>query len=134
MDFFSAYDVDGDEAENGKWFELALGVEFKIRRSNSKKATEASVNAFKPYSTMKNMPEELSTKLLAEALSKGVIVDWRGLKKDGKEITPPEDLDKRAAMVQEWLSEYPELSVTIAALSGRMENFLKSQEDEQEKN
>lgn len=134
MDFFSAYDVDGDEAENGKWFDFPMGVQFKIRRANSKKAVQEATKVFQPYNNLKNIPEEVSTGLLAESLAKGVVVEWRGLQNNGKTVKCPEDSDKRVEMLLGWLKEFPELAVTIAGISGQMENFLKEQELEQEKN
>lgn len=68
------------EAE-GKFAEVAPGVEFKIRRIRSKPVMDARRKIYGPHERAmagKDLPEKIETMCTIRLLSEAVVVDWRG--------------------------------------------------------
>lgn len=133
-EFFKNYDVDADEAEHGKWFDFGDGVEFKLRRFNSKKSKTVMNHLYKPYANSKNMADDVAENLLAEHLAKAIVVSWKGITHKKETVSVPEKAGEREKLVKEWMLKYPDLRDEIFSLSQTLENFLKTEEDEEEKN
>lgn len=109
--------VDTKSAEEGKWFPIAPGVEFKIRRMNSVAANNIRRNLLSVYPNGMVPPdqtEEFAVKFLAHA----IVVDWKGVTdENGKEIPySPET-------AHELLKEIPEIAEKVAEITQNLDNF-----------
>jgi len=76
--------------QDGIWFEFGEGFEMKIRHAGSIVAKEANKEIMASIAARQqrklNIPDEVYTKALAAYAAKGLIVDWKGLDKEGKEF------------------------------------------------
>lgn len=76
-----AFSSDRDAEENGRFMDVADGIQFQIRRARSKAVTDARKRIYGPYErAMKHrdeLPPELEVKLTIDLLSQAVITGWR---------------------------------------------------------
>lgn len=74
---------DKDAAENGRWFPIGGGAEFKIRSARSKAVQEARERIYGPYDrTLRGhakLPKELSDRLSRQLAAEGMLADWKGV-------------------------------------------------------
>lgn len=78
---FSNLRSDEAAEENGKWGEVAPGVEFLIRRIRSKTVMAARRKIYGPYERSmagKELPDAIETQCTVKLLSQAVVADWRG--------------------------------------------------------
>lgn len=91
MSLYDRYGTNKNLEEEGTWMDMGDGVGFKIRRFRSKTVQEVKKKAERPYENIlkrgEEIPEDIATKLLVEQISKGVVVDWRGVQdREGKDM------------------------------------------------
>jgi hypothetical protein len=78
----------GKSAEEGVTANY-MGVDLLIARAGNTKFKAAFRRLTKPYKhdiDNSTLSDEISEKLLAEAMAEGVLVGWSGFKSDGKEV------------------------------------------------
>lgn len=109
--------VDTKAAEEGKWFPVAPGIEFKIRRMNSIIANNIRRNLLSAYPNgvvPADQTEEFAVKFLAHA----IIVDWKGVvDEEGKAV--PFSTETAYTI----LKEIPEIAEKIAETTQNLDNF-----------
>lgn len=67
--------------DEGVWFPMGPGIEFRIRRMRSKIVERAKDRIYGPHERAmrgKDLPDELELELTKRLLSQAVVVDWRG--------------------------------------------------------
>lgn len=71
-----------EKLENeGKWADVAPGVQFKIRRLRSKLVQDARRKIYGPHERAmngKDLPDKIETMCTVKLLSEAVVADWRG--------------------------------------------------------
>lgn len=120
--------VDRDAAENGKWFEIAPGIEFKIRRHNSKHVSAVQRKLAAKYPN--GQPPSSETEDFAlRVLAEGVIANWRGVAdENGNEISYSPEMAYRI------LKEYPDLAEMVSTITMDMNRFRTEEDEELVKN
>lgn len=84
----SLYSTDKEVEKNGKWFEIAEGVSFKMKRfggANANKIAEVRARYFKPYvRQIKNntLDKALQQELFVKVFVDTCMCDWKGLEDD----------------------------------------------------
>ena len=84
-----SYKTDLTVSEEGVWVDMGEGCSLLIARKGNQKFAKRLKSLIKPYQRqidMNTMADDLANKLLAEAMAYGILLDWKGLKLDGKEI------------------------------------------------
>ncbi len=77
--------IDKNAEENGVWTKYR-DVDLLIARGNNTKFKSAFRRVTQSYDDLTNLPEEKSAELLADALSEGVLLGWKGFIVNGNEI------------------------------------------------
>jgi len=79
----------------GQWVPIGEGAELKVARAGNKRAREISAGLRAPYrqqARFGKLDDDLERELLARAMAKAILRDWRGLlDADGEEIPYSED-------------------------------------------
>lgn len=79
---FGTFGVSNEDAENGKWFSLGGGVEFKIRRFTSRASIDYRLS-IQPDFVAKANEDDLSDDeqmdIIQHQLAYAIIVDWKGV-------------------------------------------------------
>jgi hypothetical protein len=78
---FNNFRSDAKIEEEGKWADIAPGVQFKIRRLRSKLVMDARRRIYGPHERAmngKDLPDATETMCTIALLSQSVIADWRG--------------------------------------------------------
>lgn len=91
MSLYKSFAVDSASSEHGKWFEVAPGVKFKIRRFKSKASQDVRAQLEKPYQTMLKqgpLSAEINEEMLIKQLALSIIVDWSGVTDERDEVIP----------------------------------------------
>jgi len=84
-----SYKTDLTVSEEGVWVDMGEGCQLLVARKGNQKFARKLKALIKPYQRqidMNTMSDDLANKLLAEAMAYGILLDWKGLKLDGKEI------------------------------------------------
>jgi len=121
VSIFAMYATDRDAEENGKWFELAPGMKFKLRRFKSQHATKVREALEKPFDKLRKngaLDTTIMTDIIKETIARSIIVDWEGVIG-----TDDSEIPYSAARAQELIEALPELADEIAGLAGAMDNF-----------
>jgi hypothetical protein len=87
----NAFATDKAAVEDGRWFPIGNGAEFKIRSARSKQVQDARERIYGPYDrTLRGqakLPKELSDRLSRQLAAEGMLADWKGVfGADDKEI------------------------------------------------
>lgn len=137
VSIFSAFSVDEDLAENGRWFEdvfsaVIPNVDVKLRRFSSKHttATKQRIDKAMAHRAGKDgkYPDDVAETVLINLIAQSILVDWRGIyDENGVELpcTPQNRLRV--------LSNVPEFRV-ILALSNIIDNYRAKQVEQIEGN
>lgn len=78
---FDNFKSDEKLESEGKWADIAPGVQMKIRRLRSKPVSDARKKIYGPHERAmngKDLPEKIETMCTIRLLSEAVVVDWRG--------------------------------------------------------
>lgn len=115
-----AYRTDRAAEEEGVWIDLDDQTTVRVARSNSKRFAEALNKHRKPHRQAirsGTLPEETADAIVIGAIADAVLLDWKGLQEDGKEV--PATLENRVRV----LSQYPDFRNVVAELAADMANF-----------
>ena len=121
--------VDDSLQTNGAWAEYH-GVELLIARSGNSKYKSAFRHKIKPYKKQIDngtLPPETSDRILSETIAETVLLGWRGLEADGKDV--PYTLDNAIDL----LTSDPDCRDFVMSFSEDMENFFKKDDEELKK-
>lgn len=78
-----------DLESEGVWVELGEGARIKVARMNNPRHSAALRRITKPYRRQieaGTLNEDISYRLIGEALAEGILLDWEGLTDNGEEI------------------------------------------------
>lgn len=83
---------DADAEENGKWVDVAPGIQWKMRRLRSKTVSAARRKIYGPQERAMNgkeLPDAIETMCTIRLLSEAVVTDWRGEEMKDEETGQP---------------------------------------------
>ena len=131
MDLKKHFEVDKALEEEGAWFDVGDGGRLKIARRNNRRYREhlRRLTRGKEQQLRLNvLPEAAAEEMLVKALAGCVLLDWKGIEIDGKEVQYSE------ATAAEFMRAYPDFRELVDALADDIEAFRQSQDEEAEKN
>ncbi len=117
--------VDRKAANNGKWTKYR-GVDLCIARSNNTKFKSYFRKLTAPYQTDMDegrMSEEVSIDIMAQALGKEVLVDWKNFVINGEEIPYSPSNSK------ELLLNDPDCQDFVMSFSEKVTNYFTDQKE-----
>lgn len=89
----SLFKTNSDMEKEGIWFDVSIGISFKLRRfggSNANKVSQAMAKYHKPYAKLidaKKLSEEETTEVMAKVFVESCLVEWKGVTDEsGEEI------------------------------------------------
>ena len=124
---------DKDAIEEGRWFPIGNGAEFKIRAARSKAVQEARERIYGPYDRtlrgVAKLPKELSDRLSRQLAAEGMLADWKGVfGADDSEI--PYSVDAAVAAFE----QYDDLLEIVVSTSLESELFRATANEADAKN
>lgn len=120
----NAYRTDRAAEEEGVWVNLDGQTSVRVARSNSKRFAEALNKYRKPHRQAirsGTLSEDQADAVIVAAVAEAVLLDWKGLKEDGKDV--PATLENRTRV----LTEYRDFRNVVAELAADMANFRTSE-------
>ena len=81
----SLFKTDTNLEKDGIWFDVSLGISFKLRRfggANANKVSQSMAKYHKPYAKLidaKKISEEETTEIMAKVFVDSCLVDWKGV-------------------------------------------------------
>ena len=123
------YSTNKDVEKNGKWFDIAEGVSFKMKRfggANSLKISEVKARYFKPYARQlerNTLDKEIQQELFIKVFVDTCMCDWKGLEDEQGKIEYSRD------NAIELFKETPDLFDEVLELSMAMGEFKEGNED-----
>jgi hypothetical protein len=132
MDLKESYGfTDKELEESGVEVELGDGAFITVRRSNNKKFVKLLQSLRKPYERRiqrGTMDQKVLDDLTRKAVAKEVLIGWRGIKLDGKEVKySPEK-------AEELLKQFEEFQEDVLFAANTRETFRAEVVEENEKN
>jgi len=122
----STLKTDKKLEEDGAWVEISQGFSIKVCRMGSKRHTKALERLRMPYKNWRELPDEKARELTIKALAEGVLIDWKGLRLDGKEL--PYSVDNCVQVLSE-IGEFANMVIQAASnFTTFKEETLKGEE------
>jgi len=131
MDIKESFGVDKRKEVEGVWEDLGGGTMVLVARAGNPKFTRLLQKLSRPHRhaiKSDSLPEDVAMEMLIKTMSKTVLLDWDGMKEDGKEIVYSSNEAVRL------LTEYPDFRDYISGLSRSMEIFRAVGDEESEGN
>jgi hypothetical protein len=123
--------VDKKAEVEGIWQNIGDGVSVKVARIGSTEYQKEFQRISKPHKRAIRrgvLNDDVAEKLLIKVMAKTVLLDWKGLEEDGKEIPYSEENAVRI------LTDYRDLRDYVSDIANDMEAFKKEDDEEAEKN
>lgn len=118
MDIKKTFGVDKTKETEGVWKKLGGEAEVLVARKGNPHYSKILQRLMKPYRQMiRTMPDDLAEDIMIDAMIQGILLGWKGIKEDGKDIEYNKSNAKRL------LKEYPEFRSAIDQLSTELEDF-----------
>lgn len=117
MDFKKVFATNKTKEVEGVWQPGPGGSSYLIARAGNKAFTKLMGELAKPHRKLIEMgkaDDDLLTDITAEAVSRTILLDWRGVTDDGKAVPYSQAECKRR------LVEFPDFADMIAGLSKNM--------------
>lgn len=114
MELGKMFGTDKAKEQNGVWFKGPKETEYLVARQGNKNYTKLVSELTKPYRALieKGLADPATlNEISAEAMSRTVLLDWRGITDGGK------PLDYTPAIGKQWLLELPDFADFIFACS-----------------
>jgi len=89
MDLSKSYAMDVKASEEGKWIDLDSTTSLLIRRYGCRSFQKYLSGLLAPHkkATQRgSLDDDLAEQILTQAIAKEILVDWKGLKIDDKEV------------------------------------------------
>ncbi len=113
----------------GVWIEFGGGAEFKIASFDNPGFTEAFRKMTKPYNDLgRAIPEEEQTVILTKCMAAHIVLDWKGVFLDEKELKYSAEAAEKVLLEFEWVL------TRIVAEAKKIENFKAQATEATEKN
>lgn len=113
--------TDKDLATNGVEIEAAPGFFIRVARLGSSRYTEA---VSRHSRKTKIQAGDDNKDVLVKAVAETVLIGWRGLQDDGK------DVPYSRATAERILTEYPEFLALVLEEASKLDNFRRAKEVE----
>lgn len=124
----SEFSTDQNLEEEGVWISLdGNGTEIKVARMNCrpyKKYFQAITKPYKRLIRNGSLSEDLAEKLLIDALAHKIVLDWKGLTKNGKKF--PYSVENAT----QFLSTSPDFRDLVTEAASEMDNFRQKELEE----
>lgn len=117
-----------DAASEGKWFPYRDGSRVRVAYWDNPKFKKAIQRKLKAFGGFRNIPEEVDTKIICEAIGETILLDWEGFTRGGN----PLPYSRETAI--DLLMRLPVFRNDISSLARGEEEFMKQTEAEQEGN
>lgn len=122
------FKTDQNLEEEGVWISLdGNGSEIKVARMNNrayKKYFQAITKPYKRLIRNGSLSEDLAEKLLIDAIAHKILLDWKGLTKNGKKFA--HSLDNAT----EFLTGSADFRDLVTEAASEMENFRQKELEE----
>lgn len=131
MDIKKTFGVDKQKELEGVWEDLGDGTKVLVARSGNPKFNRLLQKLSRPHRhAIRNdsLPDDIANEMLIKAMAKTVLLNWEGMKEDGKEIIYSYGEAVRL------LTEYVDFRDYIAGLSRTMDIFRAIEDEEAEGN
>jgi hypothetical protein len=132
MDLQESYGfTDPALEENGVEVQLSEDAYITVRRSNNQKFKDLLTSLRKPYEQRiqrGTMDQKVLDQLTRQAVAKEVLIGWRGIKLDGKEVK------YSPAKAEELLKKYEDFQEDVLTAANTRETFRRQVQEENEKN
>lgn len=134
MDIDNLFAVDVDACDEGVWFNYDENIKLKIRSVESEKYQSALENASraaaKGMRTGVELPKEVRHGILRRAVADHLVVDWKGMKSGGKNLSFSPDVLYKVIAQKKYATFYG----WIIECAGEVANFEQEKAAEEEKN
>lgn len=117
MDFKRTFGTNKTKEEQGVWQPGPEGSSYLLARSGNKAFNKLMGELVKPHRKLIEMgkaDDDLLTNITAEAVSRTILLDWKGVTDEGKPVPYSQAEAKRR------LIEFPDFADMIAGLSKNM--------------
>lgn len=78
--------TDQVKEEEGVWVDIDIDAQIKVARLFNDRFTRMMAAARRPYGRKVEQDTTLQEKLLVEVMAECILLDWKGLTEDGKEL------------------------------------------------
>ena len=114
------FKTDKSKEEDGVWEDLGDGCSVLIARYGNR----AMVNAYRKYPRVLRqrlesgqVDDDKSATIMAKVMADTILLDWKGLKEDGKEVAYSKEECARV------LTEYPDIRLMIVEISNEAQLY-----------
>jgi len=131
MDIAKQFGTDKQKEEQGIWISLGEDAEVLVARLGNKQYIDAIKRLTTPHKVAlrnKSLPEDLSFDITVKAMAEAVLLGWKGMQENGKNLAYSREAAERL------LKDYPDFREQIAGIAADMENFRAETEAATEKN
>lgn len=132
----SEFAVDPETYENGKKVEFGDGAYIRVRAMGSEHAQKVRDKIWAPYVTWKEVPDNLSAKLNARWIVRGLLTEMVGFTLGGKPVKfDPNDQDSQEGLIKD-LAEprYKPFRTRVLTIAASDTNYQAAQDEALEKN
>lgn len=131
MDVKQLFGTNKKKEEDGVWVKAGDGAEFLIARANNPTAVKLSIDLMRPYRHLQRLnkvPKDVQEEVGLEVLSRAILLNWRGIKEDGKDVpfTPEE--------AKRMFKAYPDFADFVAGYAQEHTVFQDENEKERQGN
>ena len=114
------FKTDKDKEKDGVWEDLGDGCSVLVARYGN----QAMVNAYRKYPRVLRqrlesgqVDDDKSSTIMAKVMADTILLDWKGLKEDGKEVVYSKEECVRV------LTEYPDIRTMIFEISNEAQLY-----------
>ena len=125
------FKTDKDKEKNGVWEDLGDGCSVLVARYGN----QAMVNAYRKYPRVLRqrlesgqVDDDKSSTIMAKVMADTILLDWKGLKEDGKEVAYSKEECVRV------LIEYPDVRTMIFEIANEAQLYHDESVDKTIKN
>lgn len=131
MNFDDIYATDPDLEKNGVWVNLGHGLEVLVARMGNSRYQSLLDALLKPHQRQiqrNTMDRDVLNDIILQAVSKAVLLDWKGANADGKPLAYSPDVGLA------YLRKYKDFREDVLFAAGQMETFRAEQLEDNSKN
>ena len=131
MDIKKEFGTSKAKEQEGIWSDFGDGCQVKIARIGNPEYQKTFRKISKPHQKAirrGSLNDEVAEKLLVEAMAEAIVIDWKGLQEDGKELK----YSKTEAI--RILTTYKDFRDQVSEIANDMESFKAVEDESAEKN
>lgn len=131
-----SFEVETSAYEDGRKIPLGEGAYVTVRSTGSERATKVRERLWKPYSTFREVQNDILDKLNAQWISQGLLAEMVGFTVDGKmldlDLTKKEDQSRLSSIIEK--PEYKGFRQRIIGIAMDEKNYQAVIDEDTEKN